>query len=82
MPASIVPKESMDILEAHSSNIVLTIFTANVDVQVDKKMTEELLRSTKKNPPSRLRCELIYVSPTVVKRKIEIDSYICLDGER
>jgi hypothetical protein len=77
-----VPKESTNLLEAHSSNIALTIFTANVDVRVDKKMTEELLRSTKKNPPSRLRCELIYVSPMVVKRRSEIGSYICSDGER
>jgi hypothetical protein len=79
---SMVSKESTDLLEAYSSNIVLTIFTANVDVRLDKKMTEELLRSTKKNPPSRLRYELIYVSPTVVKRGSEIGSYICSDGER
>lgn len=79
---SMIPKESANLLEAHSSNIALTIFTANVDVRVDKKMTEELLRSTKKNPPSRLRYELIYVSPTVVKRRSEIGSYICSDRER
>ena len=79
---SVVPKESTDLLEAYSSNIVLTIFTANVDVRLDRKMTEELLRSTKKNPPSRLRYELIYVSPTVVKRGSEFGSYICSDGER
>jgi hypothetical protein len=79
---SMVPEESTNLLEAHSSNIVLTIFTANVDVRVDKKMTEELLRSTKKNPPSRLRYELIYVSPTVVKRRSEIGSYVRSDRER
>ena len=79
---STVPKESTNLLEAHSSNIVLTTFTANVDVRVDKKMTEELLRSTKKNPPSRLRYELIYVSSMVVKRRSAIGSYICSDRER
>ena len=79
---STVPKESTDLLEAHSSNIALTIFTANIDVRLDEKMTEELLRSTKKNPPSRLRYELIYVSPTVVKRRSEICTYICPDGKR
>ena len=79
---SMGPKESTNLLEAQSSNIVLTIFTANVDVRLDKKMTEELLRSTKKNPPSRLRCELIYVSRTVVKRSCEIGSYVSSDGER
>ncbi len=81
-PASVVPKGSTDLLEAYSSNVILTIFTANVDVRLDKKMTEELLRSTKKNPPSRLRCELIYVSSAVVKRFSQIGSYICSDGER
>jgi len=35
-------------------------------------MTAELLRSTKKNPPSRLRYELIYVSLTVVKYPLKI----------
>jgi hypothetical protein len=68
-------------LEANSSNVVLTIFAANVDVRLDKKMTTELLRSTKKNPPSRLRYELIYVSSTIVKRIFKAGSYSCSDGE-
>ncbi|KAI0252773.1 hypothetical protein BJV78DRAFT_1198868 [Lactifluus subvellereus] len=59
-PLPSLPKESINLLEAHSSGVVLAIFTANVDVRVNKKMTAELLRSTKKNPPSRLRYELIY----------------------
>ena len=84
VPSSIVSKdsESANLLDAHSSNIALTIFTANVEVRVDKKMTEELIRSTKKNPPSRLRYQLIYVSPTVVNHRSELDSYICSDRER
>ena len=61
-PAPIVHKEPINLFEATSSNIVLTVFAANVDVQLDKKMTGELLRSTMKKPPSRLRYELIYVS--------------------
>ena len=61
-PALAAPQEPINLLEAHVSSVVLTIFTANVDVRLDKKMTAELLRSTKKNPPSRLRYELIYVS--------------------
>ncbi|KAI0299353.1 hypothetical protein B0F90DRAFT_1810632 [Multifurca ochricompacta] len=59
-PVPAMPKESTNLLEIHSSSVVLTIFTANVDVRLNKKMTAELLRSTKKNPPSRLRYELIY----------------------
>ena len=66
-PVPVAPKESTNLLEANSSNVDLTIFAANVDVRLDKKMTAELLRSTKKNPPSQLRYELIYVGSTVVK---------------
>ena len=64
-PVPVAPKESINLLEANSSDVVLTIFAANVDVRLNKKMTAELLRSTKKNPPSRLRYELIYVSSSV-----------------
>ena len=65
-PAPTVPKEPINLFEATSSNIVLTIFAANVETRLNKKMTGELLRSTLKKPPSRLRYELIYVSTTVV----------------
>jgi hypothetical protein len=79
----VVRKESIHLLEAHSSNIVSTIFAANVDVRVDEKMAGEVLRATKKNPPSRLRYELIYVSftVTVVKHILKMVSYSCSDGE-
>ncbi|KAH9953159.1 hypothetical protein BC827DRAFT_1380025 [Russula dissimulans] len=59
-PVPVVPTTSTNLLEAHPSNVTLSIFSANVDVRLNKKMTAELLRSTKKNPPSRLRYELIY----------------------
>ena len=65
-PAPTVPKDPINLLETPSSSVVLTIFAANVDVRLDKKMTVELLRSTKKNPPNRLRYELIYVGSFVV----------------
>ena len=42
-------------------NVTLIVFTAEVDVKVDKKLSTELLRSTKKNPPARLKYDLIYV---------------------
>lgn len=38
----------------------LTAFTAEVDVTVDKKLSQEINRCTKKNPPSRLKYSLIY----------------------
>ena len=80
-PAPVVPKESINLLEANSSDVVLTIFAANVDVRLNKKMTAELQRSTKKNPPSRLRYELIYVSSTVPETYSRNRSYFCKDGE-
>ena len=62
-----LPKKSNNLMGINSPNIDLTIFTANVDVRLNKKVTAELLRSTLKKPPSRLRYKLIYVSSAVVK---------------
>ena len=60
----VVHKESIHLLEVNSSDIVLTIFAANVDVRVNEKIAGELVRATKKKSPSQLRYELIYVSFT------------------
>jgi hypothetical protein len=54
-------KNDEKLLEIIKTQIVLSIFAAEVDVRVDKKMASELLRSTKKNPPAKLKYELIYV---------------------
>jgi len=48
-------------LKVGQSSVVLTIFTADVDVKLSQKISAELLRSTKKNPPRTLKYELIYV---------------------
>ena len=73
--APVVHKKSIHPLEANSLDIHLIVYAANVDVRLDKKMTGELLRATKKNPPSRLRYELIYVSLTVLKHILKMVSY-------
>jgi hypothetical protein len=67
--------------EANSSNVVLTIFAANVAVHLDEKMKGELRRAIKKNPPSRLRYELIYVGLTVVNHILKMCSYSFSDRE-
>ncbi|EIN13823.1 hypothetical protein PUNSTDRAFT_117488 [Punctularia strigosozonata HHB-11173 SS5] len=60
-PAPPLPKpKEVDLTENIDSSVVLTIFSADVEVKLDKKMTAELVRSTKKNPPSRMKYELIY----------------------
>jgi hypothetical protein len=73
-PAPMVPKEPINLFEATSSNIALTIFAAIVEVRLDNNMTGELLRSTSEKPPSQLRYELIYVSTTVVQCVLNIGS--------
>ncbi|KAK7445396.1 hypothetical protein VKT23_014813 [Stygiomarasmius scandens] len=50
----------VDPLSTITTSVLLSIFTADVNVQLDKKIAAELHRSTKKNPPSKLKYELIY----------------------
>ncbi|KAA1478156.1 hypothetical protein DENSPDRAFT_659742 [Dentipellis sp. KUC8613] len=59
-PKPVEAEKEPDLLETFESSVVLSIFSANIDVKLDKKMTAELQRSTKKNPPQHMRYELIY----------------------
>lgn len=54
-------EKGKDPMEFVKSSVVLHIFSVEVTVRLDKKMVTELQRSTKKNPPARLRYDLIYV---------------------
>ncbi|EPQ50196.1 hypothetical protein GLOTRDRAFT_141604, partial [Gloeophyllum trabeum ATCC 11539] len=54
------PPKPVDLLEVVQSKVTLAVYAADVEVKLDKKLERELYRSTKKNPPSRLRYELIY----------------------
>ena len=68
-------------LEVDQSSVELSIFTADVDVKLSPKVSVEIRRSTKKNPPRVLKYELIYVClpPTSVTKDVNI----CLtDRER
>ncbi|KAH9034488.1 hypothetical protein EDB85DRAFT_2222292 [Lactarius pseudohatsudake] len=49
-PAPATLKQPINLLGALSSSVVLTTFTANVDVRLDKKMTAELLASNEEDP--------------------------------
>ncbi|KAI6008466.1 hypothetical protein EDC04DRAFT_3146424 [Pisolithus marmoratus] len=44
----------------HKTTLDLTVFTADVEVTVGEKLTKELRRCIKKDPPSRLKYSLIY----------------------
>jgi hypothetical protein len=48
-------------LEVGQSSAVLTIFTAEADVELSQKISAELRRSTQKNPPREVEYKLIYV---------------------
>ncbi|KAI8998895.1 hypothetical protein BD414DRAFT_519966 [Trametes punicea] len=54
------PVPETDPVSVVESNVVLSIFAADVVVKLDQKMIAELNRSTKKNPPTRMKYELIY----------------------
>ncbi|PBK91347.1 hypothetical protein ARMGADRAFT_1013798 [Armillaria gallica] len=54
------PKAVIDPRQIRVTSVALSIFSADVDVRLDKKLSAELHRSTKKNPPGKLKYELIY----------------------
>ena len=56
------PQQPGDPTRLHRTILDLTMFTAEVKVELDKKLSAELFRSTKKQPPPRLTYGLIYVS--------------------
>ena len=55
-------QQPVDLARLQGTTVDLTVFTAEVKVELDEKLLEELLRSTKKVPPTRLTYSLIYVS--------------------
>lgn len=61
-PLPVEPVVEIDPLMVTETQVTLSVFSVDVDVRLNTKMTNELHRSTKKNPPSKLKFELIYVS--------------------
>lgn len=55
-------EENRKLWDVHKTSVVLAIFSADVAVTLEDRMRKELLRATKKNPPSKMKYELIYVS--------------------
>ncbi|KAF9650775.1 hypothetical protein BDM02DRAFT_3140374 [Thelephora ganbajun] len=52
--------DEVDYLKVNRSDVMLTIFTAEVGVELTQKMSAELYRLTKKNPSRALKYQLIY----------------------
>lgn len=62
MPPKQTRIQSTDLLSVSESNLTLSIFSTSVDVTLGNKLAAELHRCMKKNAPSRMRYDLIYVS--------------------
>ncbi|KAG1726435.1 uncharacterized protein EDB91DRAFT_1263755 [Suillus paluster] len=65
------PQIQKDPMGVYSSSVTLTMFNADVDVKLDKKLQSELHRSTKKNPPNHLNYSLIYTGKDEYNSSIE-----------
>lgn len=61
-PPVALPADPSTKLQLVDTSISLSIFSADVDVRLPKKVGDELLRATKKKPPSKVKYQLIYVS--------------------
>jgi hypothetical protein len=61
-PLPAKPVVEKDPLTVTETQVTLLLFSADVKVGLSKKMSTELHRSTKKNPPTDLKFEFIYVS--------------------
>ncbi|OCH90810.1 hypothetical protein OBBRIDRAFT_834709 [Obba rivulosa] len=60
-PSPLPPSEpAVDPTSMNESSVVLSIFAVDVVVQLDQKIRAALQHSTKKNPPTKMRLELIY----------------------
>ncbi|KAG1807427.1 uncharacterized protein BJ212DRAFT_1449281 [Suillus subaureus] len=65
------PQVNKDPTGVYTSSVTLTMFNADVDVKLDKKLQSELHRSTKKNPPNHLNYSLIYTGKDEYNVSIE-----------
>jgi hypothetical protein len=64
----------IDPLAVNETSVSLMVFSASVRVQLERKLATEIHRSTKKNPPTQMKLELIYVSPSYSLN----DCHLCL----
>lgn len=56
-----VVEEKIDHLAISETSVSLSVYSASILVRLDKKLSSEIQRSTKKNPPPKMKFELIYV---------------------
>ena len=73
--------ESRDPLSINTTSLSLSIFSANVDVQLEQKLVKALHRSTLKDPPTKLKYQMIYVKIWSLAVEYYL-TIICLDLQR
>ncbi|KAF7315310.1 hypothetical protein MIND_00045600 [Mycena indigotica] len=56
------PEEPANLLKIVETSVSLSVFSAQVNVRLDKAAAAELHRATKKNPPNSLKYDLIYTA--------------------
>ncbi|KAF9484470.1 hypothetical protein BDN70DRAFT_910674 [Pholiota conissans] len=73
-PAPLPPPKPVDHLAINETSVSLSIYSASVQVRLDKKLSSEINRSTKKNPPTRMKFELIYTAKDEYDASLEEDA--------
>ncbi|CAA7259259.1 unnamed protein product [Cyclocybe aegerita] len=68
------PPKAVDPLSTSETSVSLSIYSASIRVKLDKKMTAEIHRSTKKNPPTTMKFELIYTAKDEYDASCEEDA--------
>ena len=58
----------------YTAELNLTVFSAEVDVKVNEKLSKELIRCTTKELPSRLKYSLVYVG-SLARRLVDVRTY-------
>lgn len=59
------------------TSVSLSIYSASIQVRLTKQLSSEIHRSTKKNPPTRTKFELIYVSIVTVQHYLHEENLPC-----
>lgn len=68
------PEPKSNLLDINESSVSLTVYSAEVSTKLDRKFSAALQRSTKKEPPSKLRYELIYTGKPEYDASVQDDS--------
>ncbi|PFH51991.1 hypothetical protein AMATHDRAFT_57645 [Amanita thiersii Skay4041] len=59
-PLQVTLEKETDPLSVEVTSLALSVFSADVSVQLDQKLAQALHRSTLKDPPSKLKYDLVY----------------------